>query len=261
MGMVPAKLRQLRMAPKKRGLVDVLVDPTYPFYESPAYPDKERRRKNHLVRAHLDLDFTYCPLCADSGLPAAWDCTLVETGTADSTLAPSDYEDGGLLLTTDNLTDDMLIAQLKGGTVKLDSGALFFDCGVVFSDATDMGWAIGLSATNVAPFTEFVDVIGFYSPDTSTAINMMTAKDSTETSEAMLAVSVAGTVYRLGFTAIYTAGVVSVQGYINAVAYGDPIITNVPNDELMRLSFGAITGEDNANWVKLTDVRYDHIYV
>ncbi len=187
-------------------------------------------------------DFINFPVDDSSGDPTAWTCTMVEAGTGNSTFASTNVSGGAGLITTDDNEDDGVSAQLNGESFKLKSTVdLYFGIfDVTISEATQSDFFAGLAITDTAILGGVTDRIGFQCLDGSTDIKFMLEKDSTETlSSSALGTLADATAVDLEF---YFNGS-TVEAFIDGASVETPAVTNLPDDEELRVSVEFLAGE------------------
>lgn len=199
-------------------------------------------------------DFTGGP-GVDAGFDNDWTVTRVEGGAGESTITRVDGIGGFARITTDAAENDGINAQLIGEAFELTSSQhLYFGAfGCTISDVTESDFFLGLAITDTEILGGVTDRIGFQKLDGSTDLKAMVEKDSTETLTASLATLVNATAFDLEF---YWNGDTSVlQFYVNGVLAATPAITNLPNDEALRLSWQFITGTTAAKTMDIDAIR------
>ena len=178
------------------------------------------------------------------GVDASWDnrwtVTRVETGGGESTITSGDTGNGTMLLTTDAAENDGLNCQLLGESFKLVAGVpLYFGARVqTLSDATQSDLFLGLAITDTDILGGVTDAIGFRKVDGSADLTFVLTKNSVTTTAAGLATLAAATAYVLEF---YWDG--NIQIFVNGASVSVPAITNLPDDEELRVSVQFLTGE------------------
>lgn len=171
----------------------------------------------------------------------AWTITRVEAGAGESTVTSGDTGNGTMLLTTDNAENDGVNCQLLGEAFKFESGKpLYFGARVQsLSDATQSDLFIGLAITDTDILGGVTDAIGFKKVDASADLTFVQTKDSSTTTSSGLATLSASTAYILEF---YWNGTV-LHVFVNGTNVVTPAVTNLPNDEELRVSLHFLTGE------------------
>lgn len=205
------------------------------------YWQTHRKRLVHAIGKDCVVyneDFVNCH--HNSGeLDLNWTVTRVEAGAGESTIAIVDGVGGICRITTDANEDDGINAQLIGEAFELTSDQhLYFGAfGVTLSDATQSDLFLGLAITDTDILGGVTDRIGFEKLDGSTALKCMLEKDSTETLSSSLA-TVSTSAMDLEF---YWNGS-AVEFFVNGSSVATPAVTNLPNDEILRVSWQFLAG-------------------
>ena len=185
--------------------------------------------------------------------PAGWTTTMVEAGLGGSSEVHASNAAGYLWeLLTDNAENDGISMQLNGEPFELTSDQDLY-CGFEFeiNDVTQTDFFLGLAISDTAILGGVTDRIGFESLDGSTDMKFMLEKDSTETLSASLHTLVDAT---LVFAEFYWNGS-GIEVFVDGVSVATPAVTNLPNDEALRLSLEFLTGEATANTMKIRQGR------
>lgn len=190
----------------------------------------------------------------DAAFDAAgeWTITRVEAGAGESTLTRTDAVGGALLVTTDAADNDGINMQLIGESFEITSDQeLYFGAfGLKISDATQSDFFVGLAITDTDILGGVTDRIGFQKLDAATAVTFMLEKDSTETLSSSLHTIVADTAVDLEF---YWNGS-AIEVFVNGVSVATPAVTNLPNDEFLRVSLQFLAGEAVAKTLTLDKI-------
>lgn len=205
------------------------------------------------VLKYID-DFLHIPVDDTTGDPTAWTMTVVEIGLGgDSTAASGNTGNGTLLLTTDNAENDGVNLQLKGEAFKLELlKPLYFGAriqGINDVDQTDL--FIGLAITDTDILGGVTDRIGFESLDETAALSFVIEKDSTQTTATALATLADATAVIIEFFWDGTA----LEVFVDGVSVSTPAVTNLPDDEELRISVQFLTGEAVANTCAVDWIR------
>ena len=176
----------------------------------------------------------------------AGDWTITDTGAATQALTDGD---GGLLLITNAAADDdASFSQKKGESFLMVAGKkAWFDCRFQTSDATQSDLVFGLQITDTTPLA-VTDGIFFLKADAAATFDFLVEKNSTATTTSAVATLVAATNIRLSF---YYNGVDKIVIYVDGVAVGSSVVTNLPDDEALTVSFGLQNGEAVAKTLTL----------
>ena len=183
----------------------------------------------------------------------AWTVTRVEAGAGESTIASGDTGNGTLLLTTDAAEDDGLNIQLLGEAFKLELlKPLYFGASIQsLSEATQSDFFIGLAITDTDILGGVTDSIGFKKVDGSTDLTFVVNKNSTATTASGLATLAASTAYLIEF---FWDGA-ALEVFVDGVSVATPAITNLPDDEELRISAQLLAGTTSAvtcaiDWIR-----------
>lgn len=188
----------------------------------------------------------------DTAFDSDWTVTRVEAGASESTVTRVDGVGGVLRLTTDANEDDGINMQQIGEAFKLTAGALvYFGIRMKLSEATQSDFFAGLAITDTDILGGVTDRIGFEKLDGATAIKAMLEKDSTETLTASLAT--ADTSYHILEFVLDEAG--TVEFFIDGVSVATPAVTNLPDDEELRVSLQFLAGATTAKTLDVDWVR------
>lgn len=183
----------------------------------------------------------------------AWTITRVEAGGSESTVTSGDSGNGTMLLTTDAFENDSLNVQLIGESFKLEADKpLYFGARIQsISDVDQTDLFIGLAVTDTDVMGGVTDRIGFESADESAALDFVVEKDSTETKVSAVGTLADATAIVLEF---YWDGA-GLEVFVNGVSVANPAITNLPNDEELRVSIHFLTGEAASNTCAIDWIR------
>jgi hypothetical protein len=183
----------------------------------------------------------------------AWTVTRVEAGAGESTITSGDTGNGTMLLTTDAADNDGLNCQLLGESFKLESGKpLYFGARIQsISDVTQSDLFIGLAITDTDILGGVTDSIGFQKVDASTDLTFVVNKNSTATTASGLKTLANTTAYVLEF---YYDGT-NIEVFVDGVSVATPAITNLPDDEELRISVHFLAGEAVAKTCAIDWIR------
>lgn len=178
----------------------------------------------------------------DTAFDDEWTVTRVEGGTGESTITRVDGVGGLARITTDNVENDGINAQLIGEAFELtaDQYLYFGAFGVTLSDATQSDFFLGLAITDTDILGGVTDRIGFEKLDGATALKCMVEKDSTETLSASLATLADATPFDIEF--FWDGPNNRVEFFVNGASASVPAVTNLPNDEQLRLTWQFLAG-------------------
>lgn len=168
----------------------------------------------------------------------AADWVVTEVGVATQALAD---EDGGALLVTNAAADnDSSFSQKVGESFLFETGKkLWFEARLKVSDATQSDWVAGLQITDTTPLA-VTDGVYFRKDDGDANVDFVVVKDSTATTASAVTTNADDTYIRLSF---YYNGVDEVVYFADGVRLGSSVTTNLPDDEVLTVSFGIQNGE------------------
>lgn len=183
-----------------------------------------------MTKAHVYMeDFDYY---------TAADWTTFEFGTP--TQALTDGDGGRLLITNSAANDDRSFQQKVGESFLFEAGKkLWFDCVLQVSDAIESDFTAGLQITNTAPLNP-TDGVFFVKTDAANTVDLMVKKDSVVTITSSIATISDNTDIRLSY---FYNGIDIIEIFANGVFVGSSVVTNLPDDEVMTISFGVQNGE------------------
>lgn len=183
----------------------------------------------------------------------SWTVTRVEAGAGESTITSGDTGNGTMLLTTDANEDDGLNCQLLGESFKLElAKPLYFGARVQsLSEATQSDLFIGLAITDTDILGGVTDSIGFQKVDGSADLTFVVNKNSTATTAAGLKTLAATTAYILEF---YWDGA-GLEVFVDGVSVAAPAVTNLPDDEELRVSVHFLAGSTTAKTCAIDWIR------
>ena len=172
--------------------------------------------------------------------PPRFTTTMVEAGLGGDSDAIGSTEAGATFeVITDNADNDGVSLQLTGESFELTSDQdLYFGCKFKINDVTQSDFFMGLAIVDTAILAGVTDRIGFQSLDAAATMTSMLEKDSTETLSASLATIVDATYVTAEF---YWDGS-GVEFFVDGASASVPAVTNLPNDEALRLSLEFLTG-------------------
>lgn len=190
-------------------------------------------------------------VAADAQFDNFWTVTRVEAGAGESTVTRGDASGGVLVLTTDANENDGINMQLLGESFKLQADVpLYFGIRLKLSEATQSDFFVGLAITDTDILGGVTDRIGFEKLDGSTDIKGMLEKDSTETLTASL--KTAGTDYVI--LEFFWDGA-AVEMFADGVSVATPAVTNLPDDEELRVTLQFLAGASGAKTLTIDWVR------
>ena len=205
---------------------------------------------------HIDPTLTHQYL-TDFDSYAATDWVVTEVGSATQALAD---EDGGVLLVTNAAADDnSSFQQWAGGAGATTETFLFetskklwFKARFKVSDATQSDFIFGLQITDTSPL-DVTDGVFFQKDDGDANLDFNVEKDDTATSSTAIHTMVDDTYIVAAF---FYDGDSSIDVYIDDAKVATSVITNLPDDEELTISFGIQNGEAVAKTMSI-----DYIFV
>jgi hypothetical protein len=187
----------------------------------------------------------------DAAFPDEW--TVTKVGA--STVIRIDGVGGVAQITTTGLENDGVNMQAIGEAFKLAAGNIvYFGARLKASATTQNDFFIGLAITDTDILGGVTDRIGFEKLDAVTAVTAMLEKDSTETLSGTLAtLDTSYHTYEFYFDGT------NVEFFIDGVSKATPAVTNLPNDEELRISIHGLTGEAVAktfdvDWIRTVQI-------
>lgn len=179
-----------------------------------------------------------------------WTHTVVEAGTGTTTMVADDTAGGGVLLTCAAGENDGLNTQHDGEGFTFDGSRdiMFGLYDLQINDVTDTDLFVGFAVTDTTILGGATDRIGWQSLDGAATLMALVEKDSTETITSSLATLTDATTVDLEF--VYNAASGTIQWLIDGATVSGPAVTNLPDDEELRLSLHFLTGETVANTLK-----------
>lgn len=199
------------------------------------------------TKAHVyDEDFDYFNA-------ADWTITTTEAGAGAATEALDDADGGVLLITNDDADNDADFFNKVGESWLFETGKkLWFEATVTVGNANETDWIIGLQITDTTPL-DVTDGVFFIKADGDSTVNFIVEKNNTATTTLNVANTVNATAVRLSF---YYNGIDAIDIFVDGVQVGSSVVTNLPDDELLTVSFGIQNGEASAQVM-----RVDRIFV
>ena len=201
-------------------------------------------------------DLDHATTQASGSDPIGWTATVVEAGSGTSEWAPSDTERGASTITCAANEDDGYSAQLLGESILLDSGNwAYFRCKFSVNDADQTDLFVGFAITDTAILGGVTDRIGFQSVDGDAGLDFLVEKDSTETKTEDVGTLADDTDIDVEF--VWDGNASSLYSYVDgSLCSTQTATTNLPNDELLRLSVEFLTGEAVANTMTIKKLTF-----
>lgn len=184
----------------------------------------------------------------DTYVAGDWTITTTEAGAGDATEALTDADHGVLLITNDAADNDNDFFQKVGESFLFASGKkLFFKARFKVSDATQSDFVMGLQITDTSPLA-VTDGVYFMKDDGDANLDFHVTKNSTSTSATAVHTVVSDTYLTVAF---YYNGKDAVEYFVDDVKKGTLATTNLPDDEVLTISFGLQNGEAVAKTMSL----------
>jgi hypothetical protein len=178
----------------------------------------------------------------DTYVAGNWTVTETQAG---ATQALTDGDGGILLLTNSAADDDLNALQKVGESFRFASGKkLWFKSRFKVSDATQSDFVMGLQITDTTPLA-VTDGVYFRKDDGDANLDFVIVKDSTATTATAITTVVSDTYITAGF---YYDGKSSISYFagtdtLDPTFLGKSVLTNLPNDEDLTVSFAIQNGE------------------
>lgn len=168
----------------------------------------------------------------------AADWTVTATGAGTSAISNAD---GGVLVLTNAAADnDARFLQWTRETFRFAAGKkLWFKARIQISDATQSDFVLGLQITDTTPLA-VSDGVYFRKDDDDANLDFVVIKDSTATTATAASTITAATWTTLAF---YYDGRKSITAYKDDTLIATSVLTNLPDDEELAISFGVQNGE------------------
>lgn len=187
-----------------------------------------------------------------------WTITTTEAGSGNATEAVSGAAGGVLVVTNDDADNDADFFQWSNETFKFDATKwLYFGARFKVSDATQSDLVFGLQITDTSPLA-VTDGIYFRKDDGDANVDFVVIKNSTATTETAVTTIDDDSYVVLEF--IYDVSSGEFRIYKDGVGIGDAVLTNVPDDEELTVSFGIQNGAAAAkvlsvDWIRVIQER------
>ncbi len=180
----------------------------------------------------------------DQYIAGNWTVTETQAGATQALT----NADGGVLLLTNTATDDDLVALQKvGESFLFETGKqLWFKARFKVSDAAQSDLVMGLQITDTTPLA-VSDGVYFRKDDADNTLQLVVVKDSTETVTDVVEM-VDDTYVEVGF---YYNGDDKISIFSGNEGAGKSVITNLPDDEELTVSFAVQNGEAAAKTMSI----------
>jgi hypothetical protein len=172
-----------------------------------------------------------------------WTLTVVDGGTDEADFfGVGDGSGGFLRIVTNDADNDGTNAQLGSEAFVLtpDNELYFGLFGVSVNDVTQSDFFAGLAVTDTDILGGVTDSIGFRNVDASAALNYLVEKNSTETTAAIATLANST---RVDLEFFWSGKDNTLEFFVNGVSVAAPVLTNLPDDEALRISLHCLTGE------------------
>lgn len=181
----------------------------------------------------------------DSYNAGDWTLTTTEAGAGSATEAVGNIDGGVLVITNDAADNDNDFFQWPKETFKWESGkSLYFEARFKVLEVVQCDFIMGLQITDTSPL-DATDGIFFMKDDGDALLDFKVVKNSTATAATGVHTMVADTYVTVAF--YYDGGSSDIDYMINGNTVGSSVLTNVPDDEELTISFGIQNGEAVAN--------------
>ena len=211
--------------------IDAGPDPVFYTTSKPLMPDFVAPEP-HEAHVYFE-DFDYLA-------QGDWTTTETSVGAGTGAAALADGDGGIIVITNAANDDDNTFLQKKGESFRFAAGKkLWFEARFKVSDATESDVVMGLQITDTTPL-DVSDGVFFIKADGATTFSGMVEKNNTATTTASVATLADDTYITLGF---FYNGVDAVRYFVNRAYVSSSVVTNLPDDEDLTISFGVQNGE------------------
>ena len=177
-----------------------------------------------------------------------WTITTTEAGGGDATEALGNIDGGVLVITNDAADNDLDFFQKVGESFKYVAGKpMGFAARFKIFEVVQCDFVIGLQITDTT-MLDVTDGIFFQKDDGDALLDFRVEKDNTATAATAIATLVADTFVTVEW--VYD-GETKIRYAVNGLELGSSVLTNVPDDEELTVSFGLQNGEAVANVLSL----------
>lgn len=184
----------------------------------------------------------------DTFTAADWTITTVELGAGSASEALTDADGGVLLITNDAADNDSDFFQKVGESFLFAAGKkLLFKARFKVSDATQSDFVLGLQITDTTPLA-VSDGVYFQKDDGDASLDFHVTKNSTSTDATAIATVSDDTYLTVAFA---YDGKDEIKYFVDDVHLGTAATTNLPDDEVLTVSFGIQNGEAVAKTMSL----------
>ena len=183
-----------------------------------------------------------------------WTITTTEAGAGSATEVIAAEAGGVLLITNDDADNDADFFQLKGEMFKFVAGKqLWFEIRLKTNDATETDIVAGLQITDTSPLA-VSDGVYFIKNDGAATVDFVVNKNSTLTTASAVATMANNEYIILGF---YYDGAGVLEYRVNREKIGTSVLTNLPDDEELTVSFGIQNGAAAAKTLSVDYIRVE----
>lgn len=166
------------------------------------------------------------------------DWTVTEVGVAAQTLI--DGDGGRLGIVNAGADNDASFLQKVGESFLFETGKkLWFECRFEVADATQTDVVMGLQITDTSPLS-VTDGVYFIKNDDAATIDFVVVKGSVATTTSNIGTLGNAQFTRLGY---FYNGVDKITIFIDGAAVATSVTDNLPDDEVLTISFGLQNGE------------------
>lgn len=184
----------------------------------------------------------------DAYLASEWTITTTEAGAGSATEALTDADGGVLLITNAAGDNDADFFNKVGESFLMVSGKkAWFKARFKVSDATESDFVMGLQITDTTPLA-VTDGIFFQKDDGDANLDFHVEKDNTATSETGVATVADDTYIVVGW---YYDGKDVIEVWVDDSLITTVATTNLPDDEVLTVSFGIQNGEAAAKTMSI----------
>jgi hypothetical protein len=183
-----------------------------------------------------------------------WTITTTEAGGSSATEAIDTAAAGGVLVITNDTNDndaDFLQSTLEAFDITVGK-AFEFEMRFKISDVTNTDFIAGLCITDTTPLANS-DGVFIRKNEDDTTPDLVVCKNSTETVVAFPDALVNDTWVKMGF--YYDGSGDTVDMFVNDVRVAAAPITNLPDDELLAITFGLANGSAAGHVLSVDYIR------
>tara|TARA_R110000796_G_scaffold87063_1_gene188169 strand:- start:3489 stop:4175 length:687 start_codon:yes stop_codon:yes gene_type:complete len=176
----------------------------------------------------------------DTYLAGEWTITTTEAGAGSATEALGDIDGGALVITNAAGDNDNDFLNKVGESFSFTSGKkAWFATRLKLDEVLQSDLVVGLQITDTSPLA-VTDGVFFLKADGAATVDLLVEKNSTATTSSSVATMVADTFIELAF---HYDGKDNIQYFVDGAMAGNSVTTNLPDDEVLTVSFGVQNGE------------------